>query len=197
MKPWGGPKAALERRRLLARAALLWEAVWPRLWPALGLLGVFLVLALLGLPALLPGGWHMLLLAAAAGGLGFLLWRGFRDFRRPATPRPSGDWSANPACATGRSRRWRTARPATTRRPWPSGRRTRRAPPRRWRSSGSARRAPACRRATRWRCAPRWPSRWWPPSPWPAARRRNGCAAPSCPNSAGRRRRPRNASKPG
>ena len=83
MKPWGGPKAALERRRLLARAALLWEAVWPRLWPALGLLGVFLVLALLGLPSLLPGGWHMLLLAAAAGGLGFLLWRGFRDFRPP------------------------------------------------------------------------------------------------------------------
>jgi hypothetical protein len=79
----GGPNAALERRRLLARAALLWEAVWPRLWPALGLLGVFLVLALLGLPPFLPGGWHMLLLAAVAGGLGFLLWRGFRDFRPP------------------------------------------------------------------------------------------------------------------
>jgi hypothetical protein len=79
----GGPNAALERRRLLARAALVWEAVWPRLWPALGLLGVFLVLALLGLPPLLPGGWHMLLLAAAAGGFGFLLWRGFRDFRVP------------------------------------------------------------------------------------------------------------------
>ena len=82
--PWkGGPEAALERRRLLSRAALLWEAVWPRLWPALGLLGLFLVLALLELPQALPGGWHTLLLAAVAGGLGFLLWRGFRGFRPP------------------------------------------------------------------------------------------------------------------
>lgn len=79
----GGPEAALERRRLLSRAALLWEAVWPRLWPALGLLGLFLVLALLELPQTLPGGWHTLLLAAVAGGLGYLLWRGFRDFRPP------------------------------------------------------------------------------------------------------------------
>ena len=79
----GGPEAALERRRLLSRAALLWEQVWPRLWPALGLLGLFLVLALLGLPPLLPGGWHLLLLAAAAGGIGYLLWRGFRGFRLP------------------------------------------------------------------------------------------------------------------
>jgi Domain of unknown function (DUF4175) len=75
--------ASLERRRLLARAALFWEGVWPRLWPALALLGTFLVLALLGLPPLLPGAWHLLLLAGAAGGLGFLLWRGFRDFRAP------------------------------------------------------------------------------------------------------------------
>lgn len=82
-KAWSGPDAALERRRLLSRAALFWESVWPRLWPALGLFGVLLVLALLGLPPLLPGGWHTLLLAAAAGGLGFLLWRGFRDFRLP------------------------------------------------------------------------------------------------------------------
>ena len=79
----GGLGAALERRRLLARAAILWEAAWPRVWPALGLLGCFLVLALLGVPPLLPGGWHMLLLAGVAGGLGYLLWRGFRGFRAP------------------------------------------------------------------------------------------------------------------
>ena len=70
MRSRGGARnaASLERRRLLARAALLWEAVWPRLWPALGLLGGFLVLALLGLPPLLPGAWHLLLLAGVAGG---------------------------------------------------------------------------------------------------------------------------------
>jgi hypothetical protein len=86
MRSRGGARnaASLERRRLLARAALLWEAVWPRLWPALGLVGGFLVLALLGLPPLLPGAWHLLLLAGTAGALGFLLWRGFRDFRTPS-----------------------------------------------------------------------------------------------------------------
>lgn len=76
-------QAALEQRRLLARAALLWEAVWPRLWPALGVLGGFVVLALLDLPQLLPGAWHLLLLAGAGAAFAFLLWRGFRNFRPP------------------------------------------------------------------------------------------------------------------
>jgi hypothetical protein len=83
MRNWLGPEAALERRRLLSRAALAWESVWPRLWPALALLGVFLVLALVGVPALLPGSWHLVVLTATAGGIGVLLWRGFRDFRMP------------------------------------------------------------------------------------------------------------------
>ena len=119
--------------------------------------------------------------------------------RARATRRPSGGWNANPASATGRWRRWPTGprRPETIRRRWPSGGRTRRAPRRSSRGCGSARRGRACRRATRWRCAPRWAWRWSPPSRWPAARRRNGCAAPSCPSSNARPRRPPSAWRPG
>ena len=52
------PLAALGRRRALARLALAWEAVWPAIWPGLGVLGLYLTIALLGLPLLLPG-WAM------------------------------------------------------------------------------------------------------------------------------------------
>ncbi|MCB4820552.1 TIGR02302 family protein [Roseicella sp. GB24] len=75
--------AALRRRRRLARLALFWEAVWPRAWPVLGALGLFLFLALLDLPQRLPGLLHILLLLAAAGGIGWLGWRAFRGFRPP------------------------------------------------------------------------------------------------------------------
>ena len=49
----------------------------------LGVLGVFLVVALLDLPQALPAPLHILLLLAFAGLLGWLGWRGFRDFRAP------------------------------------------------------------------------------------------------------------------
>jgi len=53
---------ALHRKRALARAALWWEAAWPALGPLLGVVGIFLVFALLGLPARLPGWLHALVL---------------------------------------------------------------------------------------------------------------------------------------
>jgi uncharacterized protein (TIGR02302 family) len=53
----------LAGRRFLARAALLFEAVWPALWPPAAVAGVFLCLALLGLPPLLPGWLHLIVLA--------------------------------------------------------------------------------------------------------------------------------------
>lgn len=73
----------LERLRGLARAALLWEALWPRLFPLLGALGGLLIVALLGLPPLLPPWLHLLALLAAAGLLGWLGWRQFRGFAPP------------------------------------------------------------------------------------------------------------------
>ena len=72
-EPTVPPPPALPRRlrwrRRQARAVLLFERVWPALWPPLGLLGAFLCLALLDLPPLLPPVLHaLLLLAVAAGG---------------------------------------------------------------------------------------------------------------------------------
>ncbi|HYZ30663.1 MAG TPA: DUF4175 family protein, partial [Crenalkalicoccus sp.] len=76
-------RAVLARRRLLARLALGWEGAWPRLWPVLGVLGLFLLLALLDLPPRLPGPWHLALLLAFAAAIGWLGWRGFRGWRLP------------------------------------------------------------------------------------------------------------------
>ncbi|MGG5819254.1 DUF4175 domain-containing protein [Falsiroseomonas sp. HW251] len=75
----------LARRRRLASLALAWEAIWPAIWPALGLLGVWLTIALLGLPLLLPGWARPLLAAAVAAGIGAALWRGLRGFAWPGT----------------------------------------------------------------------------------------------------------------
>ncbi|MDO9708050.1 DUF4175 family protein [Paracraurococcus sp. LOR1-02] len=73
----------MQRRRRLARLALFWEAAWPRAWPVLGAIGLFLIVALLDLPQQLPGPVHILGLLAAFGAIGWLAWRGFRGFRWP------------------------------------------------------------------------------------------------------------------
>lgn len=65
----------LSRRTRLARLVLWWEAAWPALWPPLGVIGVFLVVALTGLPLVLPTALHLLLLLAFAGALGWTGWR--------------------------------------------------------------------------------------------------------------------------
>ncbi|MFC7475938.1 DUF4175 domain-containing protein [Dankookia sp. GCM10030260] len=78
-----GLAAALRRRRRLARLALFWEAVWPRAWPVLGIIGLFLVVALLDLPQQLPGMVHILFLLGVAGLLGWAGRQAFRGFRLP------------------------------------------------------------------------------------------------------------------
>ena len=52
-----GSNSRIERRIAFARAALLWERTWPRLWPATGIVGAFVALALLGIFPHLPGGF--------------------------------------------------------------------------------------------------------------------------------------------
>jgi len=52
----------LAMRLRLARGALLWERVWPACWPALAVLGVFLVTGLFDLLPILPGLLHVALL---------------------------------------------------------------------------------------------------------------------------------------
>lgn len=64
-KDTGELSALLRRlagRRALARAAILFERVWPAIWPPLGVAGLFVLAALLNLPRLLPPGLHLALL---------------------------------------------------------------------------------------------------------------------------------------
>ncbi|GGJ25660.1 TIGR02302 family protein [Neoroseomonas lacus] len=73
----------LTRRTRLARLVLWWEAAWPALWPPLGVIGVFLLVALSGLPLLLPAALHALLLLGFAGALCWAGWRAGRMLRLP------------------------------------------------------------------------------------------------------------------
>ncbi len=72
--------------RAAARAVLLFERLWPAIWPALGVLGAFAAAALLGLVAMLPPLLHLALLAAVAALAAALLVRGLR---RVAVPGPA------------------------------------------------------------------------------------------------------------
>ena len=74
----------LARLRLLARAALLTEAVWPALWPPLAVAGLFVCAALLELPARLPFLAHAALLIGTAAVILLLGARGFRSLRFPS-----------------------------------------------------------------------------------------------------------------
>lgn len=66
-----------------ARAALAWERVWPALWPATGIAGLFVAAALFGLPGLLPWPLHALLLAAAISAMGLSCYFSFEGVRLP------------------------------------------------------------------------------------------------------------------
>jgi uncharacterized protein (TIGR02302 family) len=73
----------LAGRRFMARAAILFEAVWPALWPPLAVIGVFLCAALLNLPPLLPASMHVALLALVLLAVLGLLVHGLRKIRLP------------------------------------------------------------------------------------------------------------------
>jgi uncharacterized protein (TIGR02302 family) len=76
--------ASLVRKRRLARAALWVEQVWPAIWPALGVVAGFLILAFLDVPAWLPAWPRALLPITALILTGALLWRGLRQVAVPA-----------------------------------------------------------------------------------------------------------------
>ncbi len=70
-------------RRSLARAAILFEQIWPILWPPLGVAGVFVVAALLNLPGLLPWWLHIAFLLAVGAAIATLLVLGLTRVRSP------------------------------------------------------------------------------------------------------------------
>lgn len=72
------------RRTLgLARAVLAWEWLWPALWPAAGVTGLFLALALFNVLPDLGGPLHLAVLLLFAAALATALWRGLRPWRLP------------------------------------------------------------------------------------------------------------------
>lgn len=78
------PKAIIARWRVaLSWLALAWEGLWPLLWPAAGLTGLWIVLALLDVPQQLPGWLHAALLAGFAAAVVGLLWLRARRWRLP------------------------------------------------------------------------------------------------------------------
>ena len=79
----GGWLKQLTVRRTLARFAILFERIWPAVWPPLGVAGLFVVLALLDIPAHLPVAWHVALLTGTGLVILALLVRGLRGLRVP------------------------------------------------------------------------------------------------------------------
>ncbi len=73
----------INRRRRQARLVLLFEILWPALWPPLGVAGLFLCLALLNVPQSLPPWPHALLLVGFGGAVLALLVRGIAQSRMP------------------------------------------------------------------------------------------------------------------
>jgi uncharacterized protein (TIGR02302 family) len=82
MTPDIAPGRLLARRLLLSRVALVWERLWPAVWPMLCVGGIFAIVALFDLLSLLPGLVHAAILAgfalafvgAAVWGLRRLVW---------------------------------------------------------------------------------------------------------------------------
>ena len=69
------PSQRLRLKRALARAAILWERLWPAAAPLLGVVALFLIMALSGLLPLLPGWLHVAVLALfACAGCVALAW---------------------------------------------------------------------------------------------------------------------------
>ncbi len=78
-----GLQQRLQRKRRAARLLLLFERLWPALWPPLGVLGAFVCASLLALPQRLPPEWHIALLAVVAAAIAILAWRGLRRLSLP------------------------------------------------------------------------------------------------------------------
>src|SRR5215472_14383921 len=79
----GFKTSRVERYVALARAFVGWERIWPALWPASGLVGLFVAAALFDLFAPLPWTLHALILAACVSGTGLLAFLNLRNMAPP------------------------------------------------------------------------------------------------------------------
>src|SRR5262249_32863511 len=76
-------KRRAERYIATARLVLLWERIWPSMWPGLGIIGAGMILALVGLFTIIPGALHAMLLLAFFGVTAYLFWQAFAPFKNP------------------------------------------------------------------------------------------------------------------
>jgi len=53
------------------------------MWPGMGVVGLGMILALVGLFGVIPGAVHAVILLALFGATGFVFWRSFARFRGP------------------------------------------------------------------------------------------------------------------
>jgi len=72
-----------ERYVTSARLVLLWERVWLAMWPGIGIVGVGMIVALLGLFAIIPGYVHAVLLVILFASAGYFFWSTFSTIRGP------------------------------------------------------------------------------------------------------------------
>ena len=74
---------AMARRIRLARLCLAWERLWPAIWPAAAIAGLFLTVALFDLWSRMPGSLHAVALLIFATGFALVLIRNLRGLRYP------------------------------------------------------------------------------------------------------------------
>src|SRR5689334_15823738 len=75
--------AGVARKVAVARLGVMWEGLWPRTVPLLGLVGLFIAAAHLDVFSLFTPWAHTAILAAFAASLLLLSWLMFRDFGMP------------------------------------------------------------------------------------------------------------------
>ena len=72
-----------ERYVTSARLVLLWERVWLAMWPGIGIVGIGMIIALLGLFSIIPGYVHAILLLIFFASAGYFFWSTFSKVRGP------------------------------------------------------------------------------------------------------------------
>lgn len=80
--PYTLPKS-VEAKLALARSVILWERIWPALWPATGILGIFLILTVVEAWRWVPTWAHLTGLALFAGASAWALWTNIAPLRTP------------------------------------------------------------------------------------------------------------------
>jgi uncharacterized protein (TIGR02302 family) len=79
-----GSNSRTERLIALARGAVGWERIWPALWPASAIVGLFLAASLFNLFVPLSWPLHALVLAVSISAIGVLLYIELRQLRLPS-----------------------------------------------------------------------------------------------------------------